>query len=167
MTMDFNADEIFEMAEQIERNGISFYRKAANGTDSPSTRELLKRLAAWEGEHLKFFSRLRAALTEQERRKKFPDPENQESDYLRAWADHHVFDLRTDPAEKITGKERIEDILEMAIRLEKDSIVFYLGMKDVVPQRLGRDKVQEIIREEMRHVDVLSREIETLRHQPL
>lgn len=167
MTMDFNADEIFEMAEQIERNGISFYRKAANGTDSPSTRELLMRLAAWEGEHLKFFSRLRAALTEQERRKKFPDPENQESDYLRAWADHHVFDLRTDPAEKITGKERIEDILEMAIRLEKDSIVFYLGMKDVVPQRLGRDKVQEIIREEMRHVDVLSREIETLRHQPL
>ncbi len=165
--MEFNADEIFQMAEQIEKNGISFYRKAANGTDSPSTRELLKRLAAWEGEHLKFFSRLRAALTEEERKKRFPDPENQESEYLRAWADHHVFDLRTDPAEKITGKERIEDILAMAIRLEKDSIVFYFGMKDVVPERLGREKVEEIIREELRHVDTLSREIETLRHQPL
>ncbi len=167
MGTEFNADEIFQMAEQIEKNGISFYRKAASGTDSPSLREVLKRLAAWEGEHLKFFSRLRAALTEQERRKRVPDPEDQDSEYLRAWADHHVFDLGTDPAEKITGKEAVENILSTAIRLEKDSIVFYLGMKDIVPERLGRDKVQEIIREEMRHVDTLSRQIETLRHQPL
>ena len=27
----FNADEVFEMAEQIERNGAAFYRKAAQG----------------------------------------------------------------------------------------------------------------------------------------
>ena len=28
---DFSADEIFEMAQQIERNGAQFYRKAASG----------------------------------------------------------------------------------------------------------------------------------------
>ncbi len=27
MSYDFNADEIFEMAEQIEKNGAAFYRK--------------------------------------------------------------------------------------------------------------------------------------------
>ena len=31
MSVDFNADEIFEMAEQIERNGVKFYNKAAKG----------------------------------------------------------------------------------------------------------------------------------------
>ena len=31
----FNPDEIFEMAEQIERNGAKFYRKAAERTAGP------------------------------------------------------------------------------------------------------------------------------------
>lgn len=55
----------------------------------------------------------------------------------------------------------------MAIGLEKDSIVFYLGMKEAVPQRSGRDKIEGIIKEEMRHMATLSRELETLRHQPI
>jgi len=55
----------------------------------------------------------------------------------------------------------------MAIGLEKDSIVFYLGMKDAVPERLGRSRIDDIIREEMSHVYLLSREFETLRHQIL
>jgi len=29
MPIPFNADEVFEMAEQIERNGARFYRAAA------------------------------------------------------------------------------------------------------------------------------------------
>ena len=29
MMYDFNADDIFEMAEQLERNGAAFYRNAA------------------------------------------------------------------------------------------------------------------------------------------
>ncbi len=31
MPQRFNADEIFEIAEQIERNGAAFYRRAAEG----------------------------------------------------------------------------------------------------------------------------------------
>ena len=51
--------------------------------------------------------------------------------------------------------------------IKKDSIVFYLGMKDAIPQGLGRSKVDGIIKEEMRHITTLSRELETLRHQPI
>ena len=29
MGIDFNADEVFEIAEQIERNGAKFYRNVA------------------------------------------------------------------------------------------------------------------------------------------
>ena len=86
---------------------------------------------------------------------------------MRAWADGHVFDVRSNPADKLTGKEKVENILQIAIGLEKDSIVFYLGMKDGIPERLGRSKVDEIIKEEMRHMASLSRELETLRHQPI
>ena len=36
MSTKFSADEIYEMAEQIERNGAAFYRKAAASFDDAS-----------------------------------------------------------------------------------------------------------------------------------
>jgi rubrerythrin len=166
VSLEFNADEIFQMALQIERNGVRFYQRAAEGAGNPAGRQLLLRLAAMEETHEKIFVRMREGLTEKERKKPVYDPADQSSDYLRAWADQHVFNLRSDPSEKLTGKETMESVLQTAIGLEKDSIVFYLGMKDVVPERLGRGKIEEVIKEEMRHVDSLSREFQTLRHQP-
>ena len=35
MGLDFNADEVFEIAEQIERNGAEFYRTAAENIYEP------------------------------------------------------------------------------------------------------------------------------------
>jgi rubrerythrin len=46
-------------------------------------------------------------------------------------------------------------VLEAAVNKEKDSIVFYLGMKEAIPS--GADQVDKIISEEMRHIRILSR----------
>ena len=167
MSLDFNADEILEMAQQIERNGFHFYQQAAKRVKNSSSAQLFLKLAAMEDSHERIFASMRAELTEAEKKKKVFDPEDETTAYLRSWADIHVFDIRADPAEKLTGKEKVEDILRMAIGLEKDSIVFYLGMKEMVPERLGRGRIDEIIKEEMRHVNDLGRELENLRHQPL
>ena len=167
MSIYFNADEIFQMAEQMERNGSAFYRQAASLAARSVTAQFFLKLAAMEEEHERIFTRMRADLSERERTAPISDPEDQASLYLQAWADGHVFDMRTNPAERLKGKERVEEVLQMAIGLEKDSIVFYLGMKDAIPQRLGRSKVDEIMKEEMRHIATLSRELETLRHQPI
>jgi rubrerythrin len=167
MSLDFNADEVFQMAEQIERNGRDFYSRAATRVAASRTAQLLLELAAMEAEHEKIFASMRAGLSEKERKATVPDPGHQASAYLQAWADGHVFDVRSNPVQKLTGKEKVEDILQIAIGLEKDSIVFYLGMRDAVSERLGQFKVDEIIKEEMRHIASLSRELETLRHQPI
>ena len=45
MSLDFNADEVFEIAEQIERNGSEFYRKAAENMSNPKAKEFLNHLA--------------------------------------------------------------------------------------------------------------------------
>jgi rubrerythrin len=74
-------------------------------------------------------------------------------------ADGRVFDVRSNPAEKLSGKESLKDIVQFAIGMEKDSIVFYLGVKDMVPSALGKDKIDAIIREEMRHITILSKEL--------
>jgi rubrerythrin len=67
--------------------------------------------------------------------------------------------VRADPTEWLTGKETKEDILKAAIGYEKDSIVFYLGIKEVVPPELGKDRIDAILKEEMSHVAVLSDEL--------
>jgi len=167
MGIDFSVDEILEMAQQIERNGARFYRKAESLAKAPGGAAFFRKLAAMEEAHEKVFTRMREGLTGAERMRRTSDPENQGPAYLRAWADRQVFDVRRDPTERITGREGPEEILRMAIGLEKDSIVFYLGMKKAVPERMGQGRVEDIIQEEMGHIDLLSRELQTLSHQAL
>lgn len=165
MSIEFSADEIFEMAEQIERNGSGFYRQAASRAAKSPVSEIFLRLAAQEDEHEKTFAQMRSELNPVERRANPLDPDHENTAYLRAWADGHVFDVRRNLAGILTGKENVEDVVQLAIGMEKDSIVFYLGMKDAVPPRLGRNQIDRIIREEMGHLSSLTRYLESLRHQ--
>lgn len=163
MSIQFNADEIFEIAEQIERNGAKFYRRGADILTEPENRRLLLDLAAMEDEHERVFAAMRTDVTASEREPVVFDPDDQGALYLRAMADGHVFDVKVDPSERLKGKETMDAVFEMAIGLEKDSILFYLGMKEIVPERLGRHRVDAIIREEMGHVALLSSKLSSLR----
>lgn len=163
MSLDFNADEIFKMAEQIERNGARFYRKAADGTDDTHSEQMLLDLAAMEDNHEKLFSLMRQDLSKAEREETTFDPYGEAAVYLRAMADGAVFDVKGDPSERLTGGETMEEILKIAIGLEKDSIVFYLGLKELVPERLGKPKVEAIIKEEMKHITDLNKTLDSLK----
>jgi len=166
VALSFNADEILQMAEQIERNGAKFYRRAA-GSAAKGAEKILLDLAAREEEHEKTFAAMRAGLSDGERKAPLFQKTDDAAAYLQAWADGHVFDVRRDPTAGLTGKETIQQILMMAIGMEKDSIVFYLGMKEAVPEKQGRAAVDKIIKEEMGHMALLSRQLGSSRHQAL
>jgi rubrerythrin len=151
----FSADEIFEMALQIESNGAKFYQRAAELQEDEQARSTLLELAAMEQDHEKTFAEMRSQLSAAERKEMVFDPEQELPLYLRAMADKNVFNVRVDPSERLTGKPKMEDVLRMAIGLEKDSIVFYLGMKEVVPERLGAARLDDIVKEEMGHIATL------------
>ena len=153
MSYEFSADDIFEMAEQLERNGAKFYRTAAEKVADTSAKELLIGLAVMEDEHEKTFVSLRAELSEKEKAVTVFDPEGESTLYLRSLADTRVF------FEKEIDISSMKDILKAAVEAEKDAIVFYLGMKDLVPDKLGKDKLDIIIKEEMGHIRILSKEL--------
>jgi rubrerythrin len=150
MIYDFNADEIFEMAGQMERNGIKFYTTAAESISDHDAKNLLLEFAAMEKEHEKIFSEMRKELSSQEKKSTVFDPEGDAAHYLRALADTRVF------FEKKIDVSSLENILKDAIQAEKDSIVFYLGMKEAVPEGLGKSRLNHIIKEEMGHIRMLS-----------
>ena len=162
MTFQFNADEIIQMAEQIERNGVRFYRKAAEVVKDEKVAKLLLDLAVWEEGHERTFANIRADLMDPERQPIAFDPDQETSMYLRAMADGHVFDVRHEPADKLTGSESAKEILRMAIGQEKDSIVFYTGLKEMISQAAGKQQIDRIIKEEMSHIAFLNREIAAL-----
>ena len=153
MSIDFNADEVFEIAEQIERNGAKFYRTAAENVSDSDHKKLLLDLAAMEDEHEQTFKTLRSNLSRDEKVMTTFDPEGESEGYLRSLADTRVF------YEKEIDTTSFKEILKSAITAEKDSIVFYLGMKDVVPAHLGQQKLDGIIKEEMSHIRLLSKEL--------
>jgi len=157
MAYDLNSDEVFEMAEQIERNGASFYRKAAEKVDDPAGKKLLLGFAAMEDEHEKTFAALRKDLSEKDKTATTFDPEGEAALYLRALADARVF------FEKKIDTSSMKEILKAAILAEKDSIVFYLGMKEMVPEKFGKTKIDAIIKEEMGHIKLLSNRLVALK----
>jgi rubrerythrin len=156
MSIGFNADEILEMVIRIEQNGAKFYRRAAEGFTNETVRKTLLDLAVMEDGHEKTFAEMKEKLSDKEHAPTVFDPEGQAAGYLQAMADGHVFDVTTDPSETLTGNESWREIIKKAIALEKDSIVFYTGIRELVPESLGKDKIEEIIREEMGHVTLLT-----------
>jgi len=153
MSYDFNADEIFEMAEQMERNGAQFYRDTAETAADSSNKEMLIGLSKMEVAHEKMFESMRAELTAADKASTVFDPTGEASLYLRALVDSRVF------FKKEIDVTSIVEILKSAIEAEKDSIVFYLGMKEAVAEDLGKDRIDVIIKEEMGHIQVLSKEL--------
>lgn len=159
--MPFNADEVFEMAEQIERNGGKFYRAAAE--KFPEVSQLLLELAAWEDKHVKTFKAMRAELSGTEAEPLVFDPDNQAQLYLQAMADEHIFNLKSDPTNELGNLKTSDEVLKFALGIERDSIAFYAGLKESVSQRAGKDKVEAIIKEEMNHIAILSQKMQDLK----
>ena len=153
--MILNADEILKIAEQIERNGITFYEKAAERFQGDEKRTLLS-LANMERNHERVFASMRRELADADQELKAFDPEGESERYLAAFADGRIFDLKADPVALLGPQESVQGILELAIDLEKDSVVFYVAIKDAVPERLGKDRIEKIIKEEMDHIVLLS-----------
>ena len=84
------------------------------------------------------------------------DPNEEMYLYLKAMADAHGGEGAPDAAARLTGDETMAQIVETAIGLEKESILFYIGLKDIVPPELGQEKIDAIIEDKKKHFAQLS-----------
>jgi rubrerythrin len=160
MNVELSAFEILDIAGQIERNGAKFYRRAAQLFDGESIQKLFLDLARWEETHIRIFADMTEALSEQNWESGDFEPRRLDLPDAQVMAGLAVFGIRPNPAEELTGNEEVANVLKMAIEKEKDSIVYYTGLKDFVPSQAGRAKIDEVIVEEMRHVRILSQSLQ-------
>lgn len=162
MSLGFTADELFAIAVQVERNGTDFYRKAAKLVKAKATSATLRKLAEAEVGHEKTFTEMRDRLTEDEREPMIFDPHGEAAAYLQTFADKNVFDTSIRPADILTGEESPRALLKLALALEKDSIVLYLGLRNAMLNKKSRESLDAVLNEEMKHVVILSKELHGL-----
>jgi len=120
MTRTFNAFEVFEIAEQIERNGARFYRRAAEIFDDPDVSAMFLEMADWETGHEAIFAAMREQLRGEDGLERGFNLEDAPLD-PKAMAGLAAFGINPDPATELTGTETRAHVLKMAIGKEKDS----------------------------------------------
>jgi len=157
LAITFKAEEIFQLAEQVEKNGVKFYRRAAYL--HPDHRGFLEELAEMEVEHAQKFVELRQTLSSVEKGSAGFDPDQEAKLFLQTLAATHGGEGDPDVVKQLDGEESLAEIIETAIGLEKDTIIFYNQIIQNVPAEYGRDRVAEIIDQEKSHIVILSEKL--------
>lgn len=149
------AEDVFTMAVRIEENGHAFYAGAAEKAKDPETKKLFEELAIMEANHIVAFKSIRSSLPDHALSPDVWDPEGLAESYLQASADTHIFTIETAES-RLNSVNSSQEALDMAIQFEKDSVAFFLGMKEILPDQKGKSQIDQLIRAEMEHVRMLT-----------
>ena len=152
MSISFSGSEIIDIAIDIERRGIAFYDVMTRSTDNAAARDVFQHLVDMEREHIQIFQDM---LAEADKYQPSETSTEEYAGYLQALVDNAVFTDDMVTSEMATQAESDIEALELAIGAEKDSILFYYEMRDVMPQQ-ARSAINKIIAEEKSHLRQLS-----------
>jgi len=148
MTDTFAGSEIVELGIQIEKNGRDFYNTLVNQSKNQKIKEIFKYLAREEGKHIATFQNILNSVEKYEPPEAYPQ---EYFAYLNALASNHVF-TREDKGEELAGKTGSDkEAIDLGIGFEEKSIIFYEGMKKVVPEN-GQKLIDELIAQEQCHL---------------
>lgn len=152
MSISFSGSEMINIAIGIERRGIAFYDIMARSTENTTTRELFQHLIEMEREHIQIFQGM---LSKADKYQPETASAEEHTAYLQTLVESAVFTDDLVTGELATNADSDIGAIELAISAEKDSILFYYEMKDIMPQR-AQPAVNKIINEEKLHLRQLS-----------
>ena len=152
MSISFSGSELINIAIGIERRRIAFYDIMAKSSENAATRDVFQYLANMERAHIQIFQSM---LTEADKYQISETYAGEYATYLQALVDSVVFTDDMVTSEMATQADSDIEALELAIGAEKDSILFYYEMKDIMPKRV-QPTVDKIITEEKSHLRQLS-----------
>lgn len=156
--------EAVEVALMMEEEGIRFYALAEKKAGDPEMKKLFSLLGSKEHQHVEIFRRLYGDLAA---RTSDPDAElwlldTEVSSYFRALAEATVFPTKGSAETAIAGLRGVSEILRFALRLEKDSILFYHELLGGAPWPEAKALLEKVIAEERRHVVFIHEKLASL-----
>ena len=144
----FAASEIVELGIQIEKNGRDFYNTLVRQSKNQKAKDIFQYLAGEEEKHIATFQKILDTV------EKYESPEIYASEYLaymNALASEYVFTKENKGIQIAQQIKADLEAVEMGIGFEKDSIIFYEGIKKFVPAH-EQNVVEELITQEQSHL---------------
>lgn len=153
----FAGSEIVELGIQIEKNGRDFYNTLTSQSKNDEVSKVFKYLSGEEEKHIVIFQNLLQALQEYEPAESYP---GEYFAYMSALAGEYVFTQKDKGGQIAKSIKSDKEAVSFSIGFEKDSIIFYEGMKKTVPEH-DIKILDELIAQEQKHL----RELTDLKHK--
>ena len=148
----FSASEVVEMGIQIEKNGLDFYNVAKGMAKENKVKELFKYLASQEEEHIKTFEGILSEVKKYEPFEAYP---GEYFAYIKTLSEEYVFTKLKAGLKAAKDIKNDKEAVNLAIGFEKDSILFYYAMKNVVLEG-EHNTIGRLIEQEQEHLKKLS-----------
>ena len=148
----FAGSEIVEIGIQIEKNGRDFYNSIAKKSKSQKAEGVFKYLAGEEEKHIAVFQKILDSVQKYEPPEAYP---GEYFAYMNALASKQVFTQKDKGNQVARNVTSDKEALDLGIDFEKESIIFYEGMKRVVPE-FDQKILDELIVQEQNHLKQLT-----------
>lgn len=154
----FAGSEIVELGIQIEKNGRDFYNTLGERSKNQKAKEKFKYLAGEEEKHIAVFQKILDSVHKYEPPETYP---GEYFAYMNALARDYVFTEKDKGREIAKNVKGDKEAINLGIGFEKDSIIFYGGMKRIVPE-YDHKIVDKLVSQEQDHLRQLSELKESL-----
>ena len=144
----FAGSEIVEMGIQIEKNGKDFYETLVGQSKDNKARDIFKFLAGEEEKHIATFQEVLDSIHKYEPPESYP---GEYFAYMKALANNYVFTQKDKGKEIAKSTKNDSEAVDLGIKFERDSILFYEGMKKLVPESQIKP-VEALIAQENNHL---------------
>lgn len=148
----FKGMDVLTFAVEIEKNGQRFYAAVAETTGDSGVKDVFLRLAREEEKHVADFEQLFDKVSGHQPQETYS---GEYLDYVKALVDHHVFNTKADIPGLVATVKNKTDALDLALKFEKDSILFFAELKQVVAQN-HQGIIENLIDQERGHIRLLS-----------
>lgn len=152
MGMFFTGKELLDVAVNIEKSGAAFYETMVDCAKAKKAKTAFKYLADQEKEHIKAYQNMLKGVADA------PPPETYTEEYdtyLKSLVDSAVFSSEAAACSMAEKASSDAEGIDFGIRAEKDSILFYTELQDLV-RRADAKIIGKIIEEERSHLKRLS-----------
>jgi rubrerythrin len=149
---DFSLREVVEMAIRTEKLGHAYYTEFSDRfINDKDIHDLFVTLADREVTHEVRFGMLRDAIGDET-----PEGWAEVSEYMRAFVESAFFLGKDRAMAHMQNMRDAQAAVTMAIMFEKETLLYFYGMRDAVADK-DRSVVDEIINEEKKHIVQLVR----------
>jgi rubrerythrin len=148
MATVFYLSEIVNFAIEREQQSAELYQMLADNTVNAEHKKIFEQLVEEEHHHEEFYANILDQV------KKEQSPNVHEGEEYAAYMKALIDEARTLKSVSDLNINDIKAVLDYGIGREKDSVVFYTGLKNFVPET-AKAHIDDIIREEAKHIAIL------------